>query len=167
MAWVVTAAGLLLVGWIGLHWMGISAWPPWAETREAGNAKVQAEAEAKRKSEEAEQQRLATFKAEQERQARAAAEAEAKRKSEEAEQQTSRCSQGGGEERKRAEAEAQARYSALISQGNTDSTAGDYDRAIATLQRGDSTRSQKRSRLQRPGQRLCEQRRQRPSHRRF
>ena len=82
MAWVAAAAGLLLVGWTGLHWMGISVWPPWAETREAGNAKAQAEAEAKRKSEETEQQRLATVKAE-----RADAEAEAKRKSEETEQQ--------------------------------------------------------------------------------
>src|SRR6267142_2470964 len=50
-------------------------------------ARVVAEAEAKRKSEEAEQQRVAAVKAEQERQAKAAAEAEAKRKREEAEQQ--------------------------------------------------------------------------------
>jgi tetratricopeptide (TPR) repeat protein len=35
------------------------------------------------------------------------------------------------DDRKRAEAEARARYSALVSQGNTDSNAGDYDRAIA------------------------------------
>ena len=42
-AGVAAAAGLLLVGWIGLHWMDISVWPPWAETREAGNAKAQAE----------------------------------------------------------------------------------------------------------------------------
>ena len=74
-AGVAAAAGLLLVGWIGLHWMDLSVWPPWAEPREAGNTKAQAEnqaeAETKRKSEEAEQQRLATLKAEQERQARA------------------------------------------------------------------------------------------------
>ena len=31
-AGVAAAAGLLLVGWIGLHWMDISVWPPWAET---------------------------------------------------------------------------------------------------------------------------------------
>ena len=43
--------------------------------------------EAKRKADEAERQRLAAVKAEQERQARAAAEAEAKRKADEAEQQ--------------------------------------------------------------------------------
>ena len=136
-AGVAAAAGLLLVGWIGLHWMDISVWPPWAETREAGNAKpqaenakAQAEAEAKRKSEEAEQQRLATLKAEQERQARAAAEAEAKRKSEEAEQQRVAALRAE-EERNRAEAEARARFSALISQGTADSNAGDYDTAIA------------------------------------
>src|SRR5512139_1369354 len=35
---VAAAAGLLLVGWIGLHRMGIIVWPPWAETREVGNA---------------------------------------------------------------------------------------------------------------------------------
>src|SRR5262249_8671952 len=83
-AGVTASALLLLVAWMGVYWMGISVWPPWEEIREAGNAKVQAEPEVKRKTEEAEQQRLATFKAEQERQVRAAAEAEAKRKSEEA-----------------------------------------------------------------------------------
>ena len=130
---VVTAAGLLMVGWIAIYWMGMSTWPPWRETREADNAKVQAEVEAKRKSEEAEQRRLAIFKAEQERQARAAAEAEAKRKIDEAEQRRVAALRAEEEERKRAEAEAQARYSALISQGNTDSTTGNHDRAIATF----------------------------------
>ena len=33
MAGVAAAAGLLLVGWTGLHWMGISVWPPWADER--------------------------------------------------------------------------------------------------------------------------------------
>ena len=130
-AGVAAAAGLLLVGWIGLYWMDISVWPPGAETQDASNAKAQAEAEAKRKSEEAEQQRLATLKAEQERQTKAAAEAEAKRKSEEAEQQRVAALRAEQEERNRAEAEARARYAALISQGNADSKAGDYDRAIA------------------------------------
>ena len=129
-AGVAAAAGLLLVGWIGLHWMDISVWPPWAETRVASNAKAQAEAEAKRKIEGAEQQRQATLTAEQERQASAAAEAEARRKSEEAEQQRVAALRAE-DDRKRAEAEARARYSALVSQGNTDSNAGDYDRAIA------------------------------------
>ena len=78
MAWVAASAGLLLVGGTGLHWMGISVWPPLAQTREAGNAKAQAEAETKRKSEEAEQQRLATLSVATD------AEAEAKRKGEEA-----------------------------------------------------------------------------------
>ena len=123
---VAAAAGLLLVGWIGLHWMNISVWPPWAEKRAESNARAQAETETKRKSEEAEQQRQALLKAGQERQA--AAEAEVKRKSEEAEQQRVAAAE---DDRKRAEAEARARYSALVSKGNTDSKAGDYDRAIA------------------------------------
>ena len=130
-AGVAVAAGLLLVGWIGLYWMDISLWPPGAETHDASNAKAQAEAEAKRKSEETEQQRLATLKVEQERQTKAAAEAEAKRKSEEAEQQRDAALKAEQEERNRAEAEARARYAALISQGNADSKAGEYDRAIA------------------------------------
>jgi tetratricopeptide (TPR) repeat protein len=132
MAYVAVAAGLLLVGWIGLHRVGISGWPPWAETREAGNAKALAEAEAKRTGEEAEQQRLAALKAEQDYQARALAEAEARRKSEEAEQQRVAALKAE-EERKRAEAETRTRYSALISQGSTDFSAGDHDRAIATF----------------------------------
>ena len=125
-AGVAAAAGLLLVGWIGLHWMNISVWPPWAEKRAESNARAQAEAETKRKSEEAEQQRQTLLKAGQERQA--AAEAEAKRKSEEAEQQRVAAAE---DDRKRAAAEARARYSALVSKGNTDSNAGDYNRAIA------------------------------------
>ena len=129
-AGVAAAAVLLLVGWIGLHWINISVWPPWAGTRVASNAKAQAEVEAKRKSEEAEQLRQAALRAEEERQASAAAEAEAKRKSEEAEQQRLAALREE-DDRKRAEAEARARYAALVSQGNTDSNAGDYDRAIA------------------------------------
>src|SRR5262245_33829433 len=129
-AGVVAAAGVLLVGWIGLHWTSISGWPLWVQTREAGDAKVQAGADAKRKNEEAEQQRLPTLKAEQERQVTAAAEAEARRKNEQAEQQRVAALRAE-EERKRAETEARARYSALISQGNTDSNAGAYHKAIA------------------------------------
>jgi len=87
-----------------------------------------AEAAANRKVEEAEKQRLAT---EQEREARAAAEAEAKRKSEEAEQQRMVALRAAEEEGKREEAEARTRYAALISKGNTDSKAGNYNRAIA------------------------------------
>jgi invasion protein IalB len=57
-----------------------------AKAEQGRQAKAAAEAEAKRKADEAERQRLAA-KAEQERLARAAAEAEAKRKADEAEQQ--------------------------------------------------------------------------------
>jgi uncharacterized protein HemX len=116
-----------------------------------------AEAEANRKLEEAGKQRLA---AEQERQARAAAEVEAKRKSEEAEQQ--RVADRAAEEEggKRAETEARTRYAALISQGNTDSKAGNYDRAIADY--NEAIRFQKYSRLHWPRRRLFEQRRLRP-----
>src|SRR6516225_1638088 len=91
-------------------------------------ARAAAEAEAKRKSEAAEQQRLA---AEQERQTRAAANAETKGKRGEAERLPVAALGAEEEARKRAEGEAQARYTALISQSNTDSNAGDYDKAIA------------------------------------
>ena len=129
---VVAGAGLLLVGWVGLFWMQISVWPPWADTRAANDTKLQAEAEAQRRSEQAEQQRLTTRKAERELQARAAAEAEAKRKNEEAEQQRL-VALRSEEERKRAEDQARAHYAALIDQGNTDSNAGAYDKAIASF----------------------------------
>jgi tetratricopeptide (TPR) repeat protein len=129
---VVAGAGLLLVGWVGLYWMQISVWPPWADTRAVNDTKLQAEAEAQRRSEQAEQQRLTTLKAERELQARAAAEAEAKRKSEEAEQQ-GLVALRSEDERKRAEDQARARYAALIDQGNTDSNAGAYDKAIASF----------------------------------
>jgi tetratricopeptide (TPR) repeat protein len=162
-AWVAAAAGLLLAGWTGLHWMSISVRPPWAGMNEAGNPRAPAEPEAQHKSEGTEQRRLATAKAEQERQARTAAEAEARRKSEETEQQrlaTFKAEQErqataaaeveakrkseeaeqqrlaalrAEEERKRAEAEGRAHYSALISQGTADSNAGYYDKAIATF----------------------------------
>ena len=87
-----------------------------------------AEADAKRKSEDAEQQRLA---AEQERQTRVAADAETKGKSEKVEQLPVAALGAEEEARKRAEGETQARYTALISQSNTNSNAGDYDKAIA------------------------------------
>jgi hypothetical protein len=76
-----SATVLLLVGWIGLYQMGVPVWVPWAEQleakRKAAEAEVQrlnevvqrqtkaaADADAKLK---AEQQRLATVKAEEER----------------------------------------------------------------------------------------------------
>jgi tetratricopeptide (TPR) repeat protein len=90
-------------------------------------ARAVAEAEANRKAEEAEKQRLAM---EEERQATATAEAEAKRGSEQAEQQPVAALGAEEEKRKRADAETRARYTASISQGNTDSNAGEYDKAI-------------------------------------
>ena len=74
-------------------------------------ARLAAEAEAKRKAEEAEQQRVAAVKAEQDRQARLAAEAEAKRKAEEAEQQRLAAAKAEQERQARA-AEAEAKRKA-------------------------------------------------------
>src|SRR6478735_2935420 len=102
-----------------------------AKAEEERNAKTAAEAEAKRKADEVEQQRLAAAKAEEERKAKTAAEAEAKRKADEAEQQRLAAAKAEEERRKQAEAEARTRYSALVSQGNTDNNNRDYDKAIA------------------------------------
>jgi hypothetical protein len=67
---------LLLLGWIGL-----SVWPPWAETQQEVKSEqnhqvkaATAETQGKRNAEEAEQQRIAAAKAENERKAKAAAE---------------------------------------------------------------------------------------------
>jgi hypothetical protein len=85
-----SAIALLLLGWIGLYQMGVPVWVPWmprAEqpdplsfgvgSSEVGSSerqpKAAADAEAKRKAEEAEQERL---KQEVQRQAKAAADAE-------------------------------------------------------------------------------------------
>src|SRR5262249_56277858 len=108
MAWVTAAAGLLMVCWTGLYWTGISVWPPWAGTIE-GNPRALAEPEAQRKGEETEQRRLATVKAEQEREARTAAEAEAKRKGEEIEQQRLATVTAEPERQARAAAEAETK----------------------------------------------------------
>ena len=78
----------------------------WEEERRA------IELEANRKVEEAEQQRLAALKAEQERQARFAAEAEAKRKPEEAERQRLAAAKAEQERQARAAAEAEAKRKA-------------------------------------------------------
>ena len=173
----VAAVVLLWVGWMRLTSTNISIWPPWAETRVGNDAKVQADAEAKRRMDEAtvkaEQERQARAvaeaaaaeakrkadeagrQAEQERQARAAAEAEAKRTADEADRQRiaaikaedERRAQAEAEQaaqqqlialkaeqdRKQAETEANARYSNLMSQANTDSNTGNYDSAIATF----------------------------------
>ena len=72
-------------------------------------ARAAAEAEEKRKADDAERQRLATVKAEQDRQARAAADAEAKRKAEQAEQQRLSGLRAEQERQARAAAEAEAK----------------------------------------------------------
>jgi tetratricopeptide (TPR) repeat protein len=129
-----TAMALLLVGWIGLYTVGVPVWVPWAEQPDSprsDKAKAAAEFEAQRKAEEAEQQRLAAAKAEDEREAKAAADAEAKRKAEEAEQQRITAAKAEEERRKQAEAEAPARYSALMSQARTELDNGDNDKVIA------------------------------------
>jgi tetratricopeptide (TPR) repeat protein len=95
-------------------------------------SKVAVDADAIRKAQEAEQQRVASAKAEQERQAAAAVAAEAKRKTDEAEQQriaALRVEEG----RKRAEAEARARYTGLVIQGDTANQAGQLDNAVAAF----------------------------------
>jgi tetratricopeptide (TPR) repeat protein len=145
---------LVLAGWFGLQRAGLVGWAPWTLQRDADNAKAAAEAELKRKGEEAEQQRLAPARAEEDRRARAAAEqaeqqrlaaaraeeerkakavadAEAKRKSEEAERLAAFRAQD--ERRSKEAADARARYSALVGQGNVDAYSGAYDRAIATF----------------------------------
>jgi tetratricopeptide (TPR) repeat protein len=92
---------LLFLGWIGLFATGMPISLPWAvqpDTRtqaEKERLVATAEAEAKRKATEAEQQRLAAAKAEEERKAKAT-EAEAKRKADEAEQQRLAAVQGRG-----------------------------------------------------------------------
>jgi len=115
-----SAAGLLLVGWIGLYQMDLPSWVAWAQPAHAQaeqqrlkeevqrQAKAAADAEEKRKAAEVEQQRL---KEEVQRQARVAADVEAKLKAAEAEQQRLAAVIADEERRKQAEAEAQARSS--------------------------------------------------------
>jgi hypothetical protein len=103
-----SATALLLVGWIALYQMGVPVWLPWTPGNDpprADKAKAAGDAEAKRKAEEAEQQRLAAAKAEEEK-AKAAAAAEAQRKAEEAEQQ--RLADAKAEEERKAKAAAEA-----------------------------------------------------------
>jgi len=98
-------------------------------------AKAAQDAEAKRKADEAEQQRLAAVKAEQDRQAKAAQDAEAKRKADEAEQQ--RLAAVKAEQERQAKVE-QARVDAqnfFQRRGLADQNKGDYDRAIAEYTR--------------------------------
>jgi hypothetical protein len=106
-------AVLLMVGWVG-----------YAYVRHAGEGRAQqAElkqeeerralvAEANRKVEDVEQQRLAAVKADQDRQARVASEAEAKRKTDEAERQRQANIRAEQESQARAAAEAEAKRKA-------------------------------------------------------
>ncbi len=151
---LVAAVALFAAGWFGLQRAGLVAWAPWTLQRGADNAKAAAEAEARRKSEEARQQRLAAARAaeeEEERKAKEMVEAEARRseeaeqqrlpavradderKNDEAEQQRLAFFKAQGERKAREAADARARYSVLVSQGNVDSHNGAYDRAIATF----------------------------------
>jgi|SRR6516165_1735216 tetratricopeptide (TPR) repeat protein len=84
-----------------------------AKAEQDRQAKAAQDAEAKRKADEAEQQRQAAIKAEQDRQAKAAQDAEAKRKADEAEQQR---------------VDAQNAFNSGIGYFQK----GDYDRAIAS-----------------------------------
>src|SRR5262249_20077876 len=107
-----SATALVLVGWIGLYQVGVPVWVPWAEHPDparADKSKAAADAEARRKTEEAEQQRL---KEEEQRQAKAAADAEAKRKAAEAEQQRLAAVRAEEERKTKAEAEAAAKRKA-------------------------------------------------------
>jgi len=84
-AMTASATALLLIGWLGLYQVGVPVWVPWGpDPPRTDKANAAADAEAKLKAAEAEQQRL---KEEVQRQTKAAADAEAKRKTAEAEQQ--------------------------------------------------------------------------------
>src|SRR5262245_28817050 len=116
-----------------------------AEQRRIAAAKAEGEKKAKAAEAEAEQQRIAAAKAEDEKKTKvAAAEAEQRRTSaakaedEKKAKAAAEAEQQGlalktEDDRKRAEAETRTRYATLVSQGNTDINAGNYDRAIATL----------------------------------
>jgi hypothetical protein len=106
-------SGLVLTGVLLGYWTGIAPRMQSSTQRDATIETVvpqEARAEAKRNAEEAEQQRLAAAKAEEERKAKAAAEAEAQRKSQEAEQQ--RLAAAKADEERKATQEAQLAGSA-------------------------------------------------------
>lgn len=80
-----SAAALLLIGWFGLYQVGVPVWVRWGpDPPRTDKANVAADAEARRKAQEAEQQRL---REEEQRQAKGVTDAEAKLKAAEAEQQ--------------------------------------------------------------------------------
>jgi hypothetical protein len=110
-----SATALLLVGWIGFYQMGAPAWVTrmptgeQAANAEARQARTTADAEARLKAAEAEQQRL---KEEVQRQTKAAADAEEKRKAAEAEQQRLTAEAEARRKAEQAAAEAEARRKA-------------------------------------------------------
>ena len=113
---VAAATLLLLVGWGGYAFI---------QKREGVELQriiaLKAEAEAKRKADEGERQRLAALRAEQERQARAAAEADAKRKADEARQQQAAVS---AEQERRAKAGPEASPTAVTKRIKRDISLG-------------------------------------------
>ena len=112
---VASAAPLLVVGWMGYQ-VGVptsSAWTPRTERPDAAaSEKAKAADEARRKAEDAERQRQATLRAEEERKAKEAAEADAKRKAEDAERQRQATLRAEEERRAKAAAEADAKRKA-------------------------------------------------------
>ena len=193
------AAALLLVGWIGYQ-MGVPVWVPSMQRMQRAEqpllkapsaveeAKQQAtpplsarvpavvaltDAEAKRKADEAEQQRLAAAKVEEERKAkrrearqRKAEQAEKERlaaaKTEEERKATAAAEAEA--KRKSEEAERQRQAAALVSQSSTALNNGDNDKAIATASEALRLNPDDRRRSYQSGRRLCEKRRPRPSH---
>src|SRR5262249_23418128 len=161
------ATALLLMGWIGLYQVGVPVWVSWTPRAEqpdpprADKAKATADAEAQRKAQEAEQQRLketeqrqaqaavdaeakrqaaeaeqqrlAAVRAEEERKAKAGAEAEARAKAEQAEKERLAFAKAEEMRRKQAKSEAGARSSSLVNQALPDLVSGNYAGAIATL----------------------------------
>jgi hypothetical protein len=116
--WRETAAAvvvvLLLVGGIWLYRTttpaGVTSAVVQPDPPRPDKAKAAADAEAQRKAEEAEQQRLAAVRAEEERKAKAAAD-EARAKAEQAEKERLAAAKAAEERRKQAEAQARPRFS--------------------------------------------------------
>ena len=135
-----SATALLLAGWIGYQ-IGVPVWVPSMQRVERCSPAVVAltDAEAKRKADEAEQQRLAAAKVEEERKAKAEARAKAEQAEKErlaaAKTEEERKATAAAEaeaKRKSEEAERQRQAAALVSQSSTALNNGDNDKAIAT-----------------------------------
>jgi PAN domain len=138
------SAAVLLLGWIGLHQIGVPVWAPWTPRAEhpdppqADKANAAADAAATRKAEEAEQQRQAAAKAEEERKAReatAAAKAEADRQAAakaEAERQAAAKAEEERKAKAAAEAEAKRKAAAEAEQQRLATVKAEEDRKAAT-----------------------------------